>query len=320
MSGPAPHDGLAVRELRRVFTSRKKPPRTALDGVSFDVAPGELVTLLGPNGAGKTTTARILVTLLEPTSGTATVAGADVRTEPRAVRRRCGFSFGGDTGLYPRLTALENLKFFGTMYGMAGRPLTARASHLLGEMGLGDRAGDKVETFSRGMRQRLHIARALLHDPPVLVLDEPSAGLDPAAGRQLRTLVRKLVDEGRAVLLTTHDLVEAEQLSDRVLVLRAGTVVAEASPARLRALAGDALGTRIQLELHEDVAAPETALAACPGLRGVRTEGGVWVVDVADGPAAATWILQTFGPQVVNLSVAPPSLEDAYLDLVGDPA
>ncbi|MFC4588748.1 ABC transporter ATP-binding protein [Sphaerisporangium corydalis] len=309
------HDGISVRRLVREFRSRTGPPSTAVDDLSFDVRPGELVTLLGHNGAGKTTTARVLVTLLEPTSGSAWVAGADVRTRAREVRRRCGFSFGGDTGLYPRLSAEENLRFFATLHRLGGAAMRRRCATLLDQVGLADRAGDRVESLSHGLRQRLHIARSLLHDPPVLVLDEPSSGIDPVAARDIRAMLRSLAADGRAVLLTTHDLVEAEQLSHRVLVLRKGRLVAEATPSRLRQLAANSLGTRIEVEFDARVEAE--ILRDCPGLKVHEPIGSGWSILVSDGAPATSWLLTTFGSSIVHLNVSPPSLEDAYVELVG---
>ena len=182
---------MEVLDLSRTFRSRTGVRRTrqsveAVKGVSFAIEPGELFGLLGPNGAGKTTTIKMLITLLLPTSGGARVLGLDVVDDVREVRKRIGYVFGGDRGLYERLSALDNLRYFSELYGVGPREQKQRIPALLELVGLTGREGERVEGFSRGMRQRLHIARGLLHDPDVLFLDEPSIGIDPVGARELR--------------------------------------------------------------------------------------------------------------------------------------
>ncbi len=182
---------LEARELRRSFATttgvlrRRIEPVEAVRGVSFHIERGEVFGLLGPNGAGKTTTIKMLITLLLPTSGSATILGHDVVADPRAVRRRIGYVFGGDRGLYERLSALDNLRYFAELYAVPAREQRARIGELLELVGLSGRERERVEGFSRGMRQRLHIARGLLHDPDLLFLDEPSIGIDPVGAREL---------------------------------------------------------------------------------------------------------------------------------------
>ena len=168
----------------------------AVRGVDFAVERGELFGLLGPNGAGKTTTIKMLITLLLPTSGSARVLGHDVVEDPRAVRRRVGYVFGGDRGLYERLSGLDNLRYFAELYGVPAREQKARIAELLELAGLAGREKERVEGYSRGMRQRLHIARGLLHKPEVLFLDEPSIGIDPVGARELRATVADLRNAG----------------------------------------------------------------------------------------------------------------------------
>src|SRR5215218_103098 len=192
---------------------RRSKEIEAVKGVSFEIQKGELFGLLGPNGAGKTTTIKMLITLLIPTSGSARVLGYDVVRDAREVRRRIGYVFGGDRGLYERLSALDNLRYFAELYGVPPRKQKGRIAELVELVGLTGREKERVEGYSRGMRQRLHVARGLLHDPPVLFLDEPTIGLDPVGARELRTLVAALVSEQRkTVLLTTHYMFEADQL------------------------------------------------------------------------------------------------------------
>ena len=205
----------------------------AVNGLSFEVRPGEVVGLLGPNGAGKTTTIRILSTLLQPTSGEASVLGHDVVREPEKVRSSEGIVFE-NTNLYGKLTGSENLEYYGHLYGMNGNALRSRMQELLSIVGLSDRAHDKVQDFSRGMKQRLSIARALIHDAPVLILDEPTASLDVPAARSIRDLVKTTTaSEKKATILCTHNMLEAQYLCSRVVILNRGMKVAEGTPEEL---------------------------------------------------------------------------------------
>ncbi len=206
----------------------------AVDGIDLRVEPGEIFGVLGPNGAGKTTTLRMLATLLEPTSGEARVLGIDVRERPREVRARLGAMLSGERSLYWKLTARENLEYFAALYHVPPKDTRARIDRALAEVHLADRAEDYVERYSTGMRQRLALARALLPDPPLLILDEPTVGLDPQAARDLRERVRELRRQGRTVLLTTHYMEEADQLCDRVAIVDHGRIVALDTPAALK--------------------------------------------------------------------------------------
>jgi len=205
----------------------------AVNGLSFEVRAGEVVGLLGPNGAGKTTTIRILSTLLQPTSGEASVLGHDVVAEPEKVRSSEGIVFES-TNLYGKLTGFENLEYYGRLYGMDGNAIHSRVQELLHLVGLSDRARDRVQGFSRGMKQRLAIARALLHDPPVLILDEPTASLDVPAARSIRDLIRTTTaSEKKATVLCTHNMLEAQYLCTRVVIINKGMKVAEGTPEEL---------------------------------------------------------------------------------------
>ena len=302
---------IVADRLTRDYRTRSGQ-RRALDDLSFSVHFGQIAGLLGPNGAGKTTCIRILTTLLLPTSGTALVAGIDVVAQPRRAQRILGASFGGDSGLYTRLSARDNLRYFGTMYGMSGRRLAATADRLLDRVSLTDRARDRVETFSRGMRQRLHIARALLADPRVLLLDEPSSGLDPASARDLRRLVTDLRDEGRAVLLTTHDMIEAEQLCEQVLIIDRGRLARGATVRALRAEVARSVGSLLEVETRLPIDA--TVLAAVPGLLRSEQDGDrVLRVFSREPAAAAGYLVDRAGDALVNISISAPSLEEAYL-------
>src|SRR5574338_615009 len=216
-TGPSPSmPAIEAIDLARTYRThtgvirRRRLDVPAVRGVNFEVQPGELFGLLGPNGAGKTTTIKMLITLLLPTSGTARVMGYDVIRDTTEVRQRIGYVFGGDRGLYDRVSALDNLRYFAELYGVDPAEQRNRIAALLELVGLTGREKEKVEGYSRGMRQRLHIARGLLHDPPVVFLDEPTIGVDPVGARDLRKTIASLTAAGKTVLLTTHYMFEAD--------------------------------------------------------------------------------------------------------------
>ncbi len=232
---------IEVSDLCRTYRThvgivrRRRTDVQALAGISFEVERGELFGLLGPNGAGKTTTIKILTTLLLPSSGSARVLGFDPARQPGEIRRRVGHVFGGDRGLYDRLSGLDNLRYFADLYRVPVREKRARIDFLLELVGLRGRERQRVETYSRGMRQRLHIARGLLHDPDVLFLDEPTIGLDPVGAREVRETIAGLRDQGKTILLTTHYMYEADELCQRLAVIAGGRFAASGTPAELKA-------------------------------------------------------------------------------------
>jgi ABC-2 type transport system ATP-binding protein len=229
-------DGLIRTFRRRSGVLRRSTQEVAaVRGISFAIVRGELYGLLGPNGAGKSTTIKMLMTLLVPTAGTARVLGHDVVAAPARVRACVGYVAGGDKGLYERLSGWDNLRYFAELYGVPARQQRRRIGQVLELVDLDGRARDRVEGYSRGMRQRLHVARGLLHDPPVLFLDEPTIGVDPVAARNLRALIASLTRDGRTVLLTTHYMAEADELCDRIGVVARGRLLAEGTPAQLKA-------------------------------------------------------------------------------------
>jgi ABC-2 type transport system ATP-binding protein len=316
---------IEVSGLRRTYRTRISPWRAAtreveaVRGVDFAVERGELFGLLGPNGAGKTTTIKMLITLLLPTSGTARVLGHDVVESPREVRRRVGYVFGGDRGLYERLSGLDNLRYFAELYGVPAREQKARIAELLELAGLTGREKERVEGYSRGMRQRLHIARGLLHRPEVLFLDEPSIGIDPVGARELRATVAGLRDAGTTVLLTTHYMFEADELCDRIAVIADGRIVAEGTPADLKARVGE--GSVVEVEMF---GAAEEALGQVQALAGVRSalveERGhaqVLVVRAEPGAEVTQQVLGCLdGVSLGRVATRQPTLEDAYVELV----
>ena len=235
------HDAVIhVEHLNKVFQSvrgywrQKKHPVQAVKDISFSICQGELFGMVGPNGAGKTTTVKMLSTLLLPTGGKATIFGHDVVRDTDKIRPRIGFTFGGNKGLYSRLSALDNLKYFAELYKLDPETIEKRIKEMLEVVGLTGREKDRVETYSSGMQQRLHLARAMLHDPDLLFLDEPTVGIDPIGSREIRALVRELVKRGKTILLTTHYMYEAEELCDRIAVVNHGEIVALDTPASLK--------------------------------------------------------------------------------------
>ncbi|MBG6134236.1 ABC transporter ATP-binding protein [Longispora fulva] len=302
--------GLLRRESRTV---------EAVKDVSFTVARGELFGLLGPNGAGKTTTIKMLITLLLPTSGSATVLGQDVAKDPQAVRRRVGYVFGGDRGLYERLSGLDNLRYFAELYGVPSRESRRRIAELLELVGLSDRARQRVEGYSRGMRQRLHIARGLLHRPEVLFLDEPSIGIDPVGARELRATVTRLVEEGTTVLLTTHYMFEADELCDRLAIIANGSIVAEGTPDDLKRRV--ATGTVFEVDVYGLPDGVVEGLRRDADVQSVSVEvrGQAQILTVHARPGAeiaSTMLGHLEGSRFGRLATREPTLEDAYVELV----
>lgn len=234
---------IEVRDLRREYTTykgalrKKKEIVEAVRGISFTVNKGEIFGLLGQNGAGKTTTIKMLTTLLAPTSGICKVFGYDSFGQEKQIRKRINFIFGGEMGVYRRLSGRDNLRYFANLYLLDTETRETRINEILALVELTDAADRLAETYSKGMIQRLQIARGLINDPEILFMDEPTVGLDPLGARMLRDIIRKLRDEGKTVLLTTHYLPEAEELCDRMVILDHGEIVARGTPAEIK---GDA--------------------------------------------------------------------------------
>jgi ABC-2 type transport system ATP-binding protein len=301
--------------LRRVYERGRQDPVVALDDLTLTIEQNEIHGLLGPNGAGKTTLVKILSTVLLPSGGSARILGRDVVTDTRAVRSLVGLVLGGDRGLYDRLSARRNLLFWGALYKLDARTARSRADALLERVGLAERADDRVERFSRGMRQRLHLARGLLHEPRVLFLDEPTSGLDPVAAAAFRRLVLDLRAEGRTFLLATHDMDEATALCDRVTLIDRGRMVLNGDTAQV----GRFLGDRECVDFtHPDPALAE-ALALLPDVTDVeRQDGAEWRVHTAgrDGTRRVlAWLLER---DVLTARRGEPTLEEVYLRTVGD--
>jgi ABC-2 type transport system ATP-binding protein len=305
-----------VESLTRVFAPRRgsAPPTTALTDVTFSIDAGEVLGLLGPNGAGKTTLVKIVSTVLLPTSGTARILGHDVVTDTKTVRPLIGIVFGGERGLYWRLTARQNLEYWAALYKLPSRDIGPRVGTLLDRVGLSDRADEPVEEFSRGMKQRVHLARGLIADPPVLLLDEPPTGMDPVASRQFRQLIQELRGEGRTILLTTHDMAEAEALCDRVALIDQGALRAIEAPRSLANLV--ARFERIDVE----AAPPEIldAVRTVPGVVGVTSDAAAARIELDREDAAGPVLKLLVDAGVTSIQTTRPSLEEVYLHMFGE--
>jgi ABC-2 type transport system ATP-binding protein len=291
----------------------------AVRGVSFEIQEGELFGLLGPNGAGKTTTIKMLITLLIPTKGTARVLGHDVVKEAREVRKQIGYVFGGERGVYERLSGYDNLRYFAELYGVPPKEIRPRIDYLLELVGLKGREQERTEGYSRGMKQRLHIARGLLHDPPVVFLDEPTIGLDPVGARELRATIASLADAGKTILLTTHYMFEADALCDRIAVINRGEIVAHGTPADLKR--GVAEGTIVEVEVFGVPDGTVERVRVLPGVLAVsveeREQAQLLIVQTqADVELTQTILGHLDGANVGRISRREPTLEDAYVSLV----
>jgi ABC-2 type transport system ATP-binding protein len=317
---------IETTDLKRSYISttgiirQKKKEIIALNGVDLTIQTGELFGLLGPNGAGKTTITRILSTILLPTSGTARVFGLDVVKSAGQIRPRIGLVFGGERGLYWRISGRDNLKYFANLYKMEPDISKKRIPELLELVGMTERANERVETYSRGMKQRLHIARGLLHDPEVLFLDEPTMGLDPVAAREMRSVILGLKQAGKTIFLTSHYMFEVDALCDRVAVIHQGKILTEGTPASLKHLVADL--EVVELECFGVPAELIARLREHPRVESVEIEmrDQSQVLQI-QAPAGAE-LVQEFlgilqGVQVRKVITRQPTLEDAYIKLVG---
>ncbi|HTZ97832.1 MAG TPA: ATP-binding cassette domain-containing protein [Terriglobales bacterium] len=285
--------------------------RTALNGVSFDVRPAELFGLLGPNGSGKTTLFRILSTLMVPVSGRATILGFDVARDPNGLRRRIGVVFQAQS-IDVKLTAAENLIHQGHLYGIRGAALKARIQEMLGRVGLADRANEKAETFSGGMQRRLELAKGLLHHPSVLLLDEPTTGLDPGARRDLWQYLAILRDEEHVTVIVTTHLMEEAERCDRLAILNQGKVVALGTPNELKHEIG---GDVIVLD-SKDPEKLARGIGERFGLEAQVLQGKVRL-ERENGHRFITDVVEAFPGEIEAVSVSKPTLEDVFIHRTG---
>ena len=302
---------IETERLSRAFGSRP-----AVEELTLAIPRGAVFGFLGPNGAGKTTTVRLLTGLIAPTGGTAVVAGHRLGVNDEAIRRSVGL-LTESPGLYDRLSPLQNLVFFGRLYGLATGRARDQAERYLRLMGLWERRDDPVGGFSKGMRQKLAIARALLHEPAVIFLDEPSVGLDPEAARTVRGIIKELRAEGRTIFLTTHNLPEADELCDLIGVFRTRLLRLD-TPANLRAAL---FGHGTVVRLAGEAAAWLPAARALPFVRDVAAEDGALRVTLDDPDAHNPALVQTLvaaGAPIRYVEPITASLEEVYLELVGE--
>lgn len=289
----------------------------AVDNVSLEVHAGEVVALLGPNGAGKTTTVRMLASLLRPSRGRATVAGFDVVESPLDVRRRIGL-LTEHHGLYTRMRAVDYLEFFGRAHGLPRQVIRQRAATWMATFDLAEAEGRRLGEYSKGMRQKLALVRALLHDPPVLLLDEPTSAMDPASAHQVRRNIQLLRSEQRALVICTHNLLEAEALADRIAIIRAGRLIAVGTSGELkRRFLGEPL---MELRLAQDVDGAASLLPAGVQAAGA---GSDWLRYHTSQPEVVNpqvlHALARAGVRVVTLAPVQRTLEEVYLMAVGSP-
>ncbi len=311
--GPA-RDGdvLVVDDVVRRYGSK-----VAVDGVSLRVARGETYGLLGPNGAGKTTIISMIAGLISPDAGTVTVAGEPMSASAVGVKRHIGL-VPQDVAIYPELTAAENLMFFGRLQGLRGARLARRVADVLALTGLVDRARDPSKEFSGGMKRRLNIGIGLLHEPALLILDEPTVGVDPQSRHAILESVEALAVEGMAVLYTTHYMEEAERLCDRIAIIDSGRIQAEGTRDELIRLTGGR--DRVRLAGTGDVAAAARTLRALPGVERVETDGHGLVATVRDARSAVVALVSGavgVGMSLSDVEIDRPDLESVFLHLTG---
>jgi ABC-2 type transport system ATP-binding protein len=305
---------IETQDLSKWFETSGQEPFTAVDRVSLVVPAGEVLALLGPNGAGKTTTVRMLAAILAPSAGRARVAGYDVVSESSQVRRRVGV-LTEVPGLYERMKAREYLAFFARLYGVHDEEGWQRSERLMARLSMGHAMEARIGTFSKGMKQKLAIVRAMLHDPLVLLLDEPTSAMDPHSARLVRDSIAGLRHERRAIVICTHNLSEAESLADRIAIIRRGRIIALGTPDELK---GRLLGPPLmELRLAGVVDGLEPALRC---MVEVEQVGEDWVryrtaTPQESNPRLVRWLTQQ-GRGVLTLSQVPQSLEEVYLQVV----
>jgi ABC-2 type transport system ATP-binding protein len=307
-----------IRDLTRVYRTGKrrssKEEVVALDGVTLDMAEGEIHGLLGPNGAGKTTLVKILSTVLLPSAGTARVMGFDVVRETEEVRNRIGIVFGGERGLYFRLTPRRILRYWAALYKLPDAVAIERTDRLIDLVGLSEWAERRVETFSRGMKQRLHLARGLIADPPVLFLDEPTTGMDPVSAQEFRGLIDGLRGEGRTILLTTHDMAEAEAVCDRISLIDRGELLGTKTPATV----AEWLGSYERVDAKNVPAGVVPRIEAVDGVASVAHRKDGLRVETERPESAAEVLRILVDAGVTELATSRPSLEEVYIHVFGD--
>lgn len=309
--------------LSRVYSSRNMMGRrrdfVALRDLNLEIPRGAVFGLLGPNGAGKTTTVRILSTLLTPTSGTARVLGYDVESQAKQVRRNIGFILGGERGLYGRITGEQNMRFFAALNHISPGEARRRTEQLLDRVGLTEYARTAVENYSRGMKQRLHIARGLLTDPLVLFMDEPTIGIDPIGAQELRNYVPELAGEGKTILLTTHYMAEADMLCDTIAIINRGELAAVGTPGEIKRRFSR-LGI-IEVTINRPREGLAAGVSNIDAVERVESSGeGALLkltISVRFGTDLREKIVEIIGPENIESLVSrEPTLEEAYINIL----
>jgi ABC-2 type transport system ATP-binding protein len=303
---------IEVRNLEKSFGDLK-----AVRGVSFQASQGEILSLLGPNGAGKSTTISMLAGLLEPDGGEASIMGHSVVSQPQQARASLGV-VPQDIALYPDLSARENLTFWGKMYGLRGPALKARVDEVLKVIGLSERQRDRVGTFSGGMKRRVNIGAALLHKPDVVIMDEPTVGIDPQSRRHILDNVKELNRQGMTVLYTTHYMEEAEELSDHIAIMDQGEIIACGTHAELIRMVGEQ--TRIDLTLNVEAETLLPAWRLVEGVSQATAVDGVATVLVDDSNRVLPHLFDLAGQagaRIASVDIREPNLEAVFLHLTG---
>jgi len=303
---------LEVKSLRKEFGDL-----TAVDGISFDIQEGEIFGFLGPNGAGKTTSISMICGLLKPTAGEIFVQGRSILKEPREVKKLLGV-VPQEVAIYEELSARENLSFWGGIYGMGGGPLRNRVDELLEQVGLEERAKEPTKNFSGGMKRRLNLALGLIHDPKLILLDEPTVGIDPQARRNILDVVKSIVAGGRTVLYTTHYLEEAEELCDRLAIIDHGQILSQGTVGELQTQLGE--GSLLTVQGTFAAAVLSEAVTAVDGLLPIEIDDDRAMLLVArDGPGVSHSLEGLFsrGLTFDDISIKEPNLEDLFLKLTG---
>jgi len=309
-----------VEGLTKVYQRVRGDGAKALDGATFGVPDRAIFGFLGPNGAGKTTTIRILATILPPTAGTARIEGHDILEDPLNVKASIGY-MPEYPGFYPTMNALQHLDYWGRFYKMPKTERRKRGKELLELVGLGDEMSKKVKAYSHGMHKRLGLAQALLHDPPVLILDEPSGGLDPHGIIFFRKLMRQLNRDGKTVFLSSHILNEVQQTCSHLGIIDRGRIVAQGSAAEVQARLGGAAAPRALVEASEIPGGTVDAVRDLPKVREVaRTDWGLVVTMDEDVRADVNATLVAAGVRVRGLKLAEVTLEDVFVSLTGGAA
>lgn len=325
-------NAVEVKDLKKYFISKKKKlfKKTekkefkAVDGVTFEIRRGEIFGLLGPNGAGKTTTIKMITGLLSPTAGSVCVMGLDVDKKPLEALKNLGTVLAGDRSIYWKLTARENLEYFAALYGCNSKEAKRRTNEILKKLQLEEKADELVEKFSTGMKQKVALGKALIPNAPVVLLDEPTLGLDPQSALNLRELILEIKREGRTVLLTTHYMEEADFLCDRIAIIDGGKIIALDTPENLKSSLNEIKSIKIELTSVSDKLISK--IEVLKGVKNVKSsynpDSRSYEINIhhTNGSSLIQKILDCISEdnsKVLNVNVIEPSLEDVFINLTG---